>query len=286
MLSRSASSSVAVRAISSHSAAGAYRSAADQDTATASSIAAALLSYYTIAQVNGLLATGRAGRQVRAVRLRADGRHLRAGPRGAGEAGLCGQCADFAGAVRRLPQRDSKTMQNAGARTCGRRGASLWPPARAPRWPSVLRAEDPRAAGGARGAAEVARGTGTGVPGPPGRLGARDFFEAAEGEAGSARRGGAVRRAQDGQGEGGVGQPVAPAAHHVHADVQRVLVTRLRLKDERRQLGAPGVLHDAGGHAALWAARSPSASFLSGLRRAEAAEQRHLPPHPRRGPGL
>ena len=33
-----------------------YRSAADQDTATASSIAAALLSYYTIAQVDGLLA--------------------------------------------------------------------------------------------------------------------------------------------------------------------------------------------------------------------------------------
>ena len=34
----------------------AYRSAADQDTATASSIAAALLSYYTIAQMDGLLA--------------------------------------------------------------------------------------------------------------------------------------------------------------------------------------------------------------------------------------
>ena len=34
----------------------AYRSAADQDTATTSSIAAALLSYYTIAQVDGLLA--------------------------------------------------------------------------------------------------------------------------------------------------------------------------------------------------------------------------------------
>ena len=34
----------------------AYRSAADQDTATASSMAAALLSYYTIAQVDGLLA--------------------------------------------------------------------------------------------------------------------------------------------------------------------------------------------------------------------------------------
>ena len=38
----------------------AYRSAADQDTATASSIAAALLSYYTIAQVDGLL-TGKLG---------------------------------------------------------------------------------------------------------------------------------------------------------------------------------------------------------------------------------
>ena len=88
-----------------------------------------------------------------------------------------------------------------GARTCERRGASSWPPARAPRWPSaagaVLRAEaeaghqDPRAAGGARGAAEVVRGAGTGVQGPaPGRLGARDFFEAAQGEAGSARCGG------------------------------------------------------------------------------------------------
>ena len=58
----------------------------------------------------------------------------------------------------------------------------------------------------------------------------------------------AVRRAQDGQGEGGVGQPVAPAAHHVHADVRAVLCARLRLKN---QLGAPDVLHDAGGHAAL-----------------------------------
>ena len=38
------------------SALAAYRSAADQDTATALSIAAALLSYYTIAQVDGLLA--------------------------------------------------------------------------------------------------------------------------------------------------------------------------------------------------------------------------------------
>ena len=75
-----------------------------------------------------------------------------------------------------------------------------WPPARAPRWLSaaaVLRAEaevghqDPRAAGGARGAAEVARGAQPGEQGPaPGRLGARDFFEAVEGEAGSARRGG------------------------------------------------------------------------------------------------
>ena len=46
------------------------------------------------------------------------------------------------------------------------------------------------------------------------------------------------------QGEGGVGQPVAPAAHHVHADVQRVLCARLRLKNQRRQLGAPDVLHD------------------------------------------
>ena len=55
---------------------------------------------------------GRAGRQVRAVRLRADGR-LRAGPRGAGEAGLCGQRANFAGAVRRLPQREDAARERA-----------------------------------------------------------------------------------------------------------------------------------------------------------------------------
>ena len=54
---------------------------------------------------------GRAGRQARAVRLRADG--LRAGPRGAGEAGLCGQCADFAGAVWRLPQREDAARERA-----------------------------------------------------------------------------------------------------------------------------------------------------------------------------
>ena len=56
---------------------------------------------------------GRAGRQVRAVRLRADGRHLQAGPRGAGEAGLCGQRADFAGAARRLPQREDAARERA-----------------------------------------------------------------------------------------------------------------------------------------------------------------------------
>ena len=62
---------------------------------------------------------------------------------------------------------------------------------------AVLRAEaeaghqDPRAAGGARNAAEVVRGAQPGVQGPaPGRLGARDFFEAAQGETGGARRGG------------------------------------------------------------------------------------------------
>ena len=55
---------------------------------------------------------GRAGRQVRAVRLRADGR-LRAGPRGAGEAGLCGQRANSAGAVRRLPQREDAEGERA-----------------------------------------------------------------------------------------------------------------------------------------------------------------------------
>ena len=55
---------------------------------------------------------GRAGRQVRAVRLRADGR-LRAGPRGAGEAGLCGQRANSAGAVRRLPQREDAARERA-----------------------------------------------------------------------------------------------------------------------------------------------------------------------------
>ena len=61
----------------------------------------------------------------------------------------------------------------------------------------------------------------------------------------------AIRRAQDGQGEGGVGQPVAPAAHHVHADVRAVLCARLRLKNQREQLGAPDELHNARGHAAL-----------------------------------
>ena len=61
----------------------------------------------------------------------------------------------------------------------------------------------------------------------------------------------AVRRAQDGHGEGGVGQPVAPASHHIHTDVRAVLCARLRLKNQRGQLGAPDVLHDAGGHAAL-----------------------------------
>ena len=48
-----------------------------------------------------------AGRQVRAVRLRANSAHLQVGPRGAGETGLCGQRADFAGAVWRLPQQKS-----------------------------------------------------------------------------------------------------------------------------------------------------------------------------------
>ena len=67
---------------------------------------------------------------------------------------------------------------------------------------AVLRAEaeaghqDLRAAGG--GAAEVVRGAGAGVQGPaPGRLGARDLPEAAEGEAGSPLRGGEA--AQDGK---------------------------------------------------------------------------------------
>ena len=48
---------------------------------------------------------------MRAVRLRADG--LRAGPRGAGEAGLCGQRANSAGAVRRLPQREDAARERA-----------------------------------------------------------------------------------------------------------------------------------------------------------------------------
>ena len=92
----------------------------------------------------------------------------------------------------------------------------------------------------------------------------------------------AVRRAQDRQGEGGVGQPVAPAAHHVHADVQNVLLARLRLKDKRRQLGAPGVLHDAGrrGSPGWWAARSLSASSRCGSRRAAPAESARCPQRP------
>ena len=66
---------------------------------------------------------GRAGRQARAVRLRADGGHLRAGPRGAGEAGLCGQRADFAGAVRRLPQREDAERERAAHEFGEPRGA-------------------------------------------------------------------------------------------------------------------------------------------------------------------
>ena len=42
------------------------------------------------------------------------------GPRGAGEAGLCGQRADFAGAVRRLPQREE------GERAAHQPGVLLW----------------------------------------------------------------------------------------------------------------------------------------------------------------
>ena len=65
---------------------------------------------------------GRAGRQVRAVRLRADGR-LQAGPRGAGEAGLCGQRANFAGAVRQLPQREDAARERAAHEFGEPRGA-------------------------------------------------------------------------------------------------------------------------------------------------------------------
>ena len=49
----------------------AYRSAADQDTATASSIAAALLSYYTVAQVDGLLPASDSRRRLGAANSRA-----------------------------------------------------------------------------------------------------------------------------------------------------------------------------------------------------------------------
>ena len=95
----------------------------------------------------------------------------------------------------------------------------------------------------------------------------------------------AVRRAQDGQGEGGVGQPVAPAAHHVHADVQRVLCARLRLKNQRRD-----VLHAAlqtRGLRALSQRRTAPAKFARCPQRpaspaprvqlAAAAAQRDLP---------
>ena len=92
----------------------------------------------------------------------------------------------------------------------------------------------------------------------------------------------AVRRAQDGQGEGGVGQPVAPAAHHVHADVQRVRCARLRLKNQRRQLGAPDVLHDAGGHAALQTRglRALSQRLRCGSRRTAPAKFARCPQRP------
>ena len=64
---------------------------------------------------------GRAGRQARAVRLRADGRHLRAGPRCAGAAGLCGQPANSAGAVRRLSQREDAERERAAHQPGGAR---------------------------------------------------------------------------------------------------------------------------------------------------------------------
>ena len=83
---------------------------------------------------------GRAGRQVRPVRLRADGRHLRAGPRGAGEAGLCGQRANSAGAVRQLPQReDAASAQPTSLESRVAPGVMEY--ARSPKLPLVFEAQ-------------------------------------------------------------------------------------------------------------------------------------------------
>ena len=74
----------------------------------------------------------------------------------------------------------------------------------------------------------------------------------------------AVRRAQDGQEEGGVGSPLR-LQRHVHADVQRVLLTRLRLKHQRRQLLRAYFMTPEATRLLGWsAARSPSASSCCG----------------------
>ena len=81
---------------------------------------------------------GRAGRQARAVRLRADSGHLRAGPRGAGEAGLCGQRANSAGAVRRLPQREDAARERAAHEFGEPRGPHRHGVRRSPKLPPLV----------------------------------------------------------------------------------------------------------------------------------------------------
>ena len=182
----------------------------------------------------------------------------------------------------------------------------------------------------------MVRGAQPGVPGPaPGRLGARDFFEAAEGEAGGARRGG---EAEDPGREGccdarqsclnllpyvGPGwYPKVSLAAMLELGVCRwdhivlgisarshVDAATLRRALERMDAAWQGEEHMAklsvNAMIGLWARStevvySVRSSELDGagadlglclrgghgvgLRlRAEAAEQRHLPPHPRRG---
>ena len=64
-------------------------------------------------------------------------------------------------------------------------------------------------------------------------------------------RGRDAQRRPPGTGWAGGRGPVAPAAHHVHANFQRYCTSAL--KNQRGQLGTPGVLHDSGSHAALQA---------------------------------
>ena len=225
---------------------------------------------------------------MRAVRLRADGR-LRAGPRGAGEAGLCGQRANSAGAVRRLPQQDAARERAAhkfgeprGPRRHGERPefqAKAQTTARTSAWTWCAVLPDlgfvegccdarqsclPVAVRGARLVPEGFAGRDAGA----GRLplghivlgiSARSHMDAA-----TLRR--ALERMDAAWPEG--------EEHMAKLSVNAMTVGAQHGGAGRRGCGLLSGLRLREGHGV-------------GLRlRQEAAEQRHLPPHPRRGAGL